>query len=60
MNLKVIKKYQKNNVPPRTKVRGLTGTCFLDARSVPHTKVCGLQTLRHKDKTWEAQVVVDV
>ncbi|MEK6792785.1 MAG: hypothetical protein AABX95_03125, partial [Nanoarchaeota archaeon] len=23
--------YQKNNVPPRTKVRGLKGTCFLDA-----------------------------
>ena len=26
-------KYQKNNVPPRTKVQGLTGTCFLDAQS---------------------------
>ena len=24
--------YQKNNVPPRLKRRGLTGTCFLDAR----------------------------
>ena len=39
--------YQKNNVPPRTKVRGLKGTCFLDARSVPRTKVRGFQTLRH-------------
>ena len=29
--------YQKNNVPPRTKVRGLNGTCFLDAQSAtPH------------------------
>ena len=28
--------YQKNNVPPRTKVRGLTGTCFLDDRSADH------------------------
>ena len=27
---------QKNNVPSRTKVRGLTGTCFLDAQSVDH------------------------
>ena len=35
-------------MPLRTKVRGLTGTCFLDARSVPHTKVCGFQTLRHR------------
>src|SRR3989344_7529675 len=24
-------KYQKNNVPPHTKVCGLIGTCFLDA-----------------------------
>ena len=38
---------QKIDAPPRLKRRGLIGARFLDARSVPHTKVCGFQTLRH-------------
>ena len=39
---------QKIDAPPRLKRRGLIGARFLDARSVPHTKVCGFQTLRHE------------
>jgi len=39
---------QKIDAPPLTKVSGLNGARFLDARSVPHTKVGGFQTLRHE------------
>jgi len=41
--------YQKIDAPPRLKRRGLIGARFLDAQSVPHTKVCGFQTLRHDE-----------
>ena len=41
-------KNQKIDAPPRTKVRGLIGARFLDARSVPRSKERGFQTLRHK------------
>jgi len=40
---------QEIDAPPRLKRRGLIGARFLDARSVPHTKVCGFQTLRHEN-----------
>src|SRR3989344_5353438 len=40
---------QKIDAPPLTKVSGLNGARFLDARSVPHTKVGGFQTLRHEN-----------
>ena len=40
---------QKNNVLSSNKVRGLTSTCFLDARSVPYSLDDGFQTLRHKE-----------
>ena len=39
---------QKIDAPPRLKRQCLIGARFLDARSVPHTKVCGFQTLRHQ------------
>ena len=43
-------KYQKNNAPPRTKVCGLNGACFLDAREVNSTLKCGVleETSRHQ------------
>ena len=40
--------HQKIDAPPLTKVRGLIGARFLDARSVPRSKERGFQTLRHK------------
>ncbi|MEK6836457.1 MAG: DNA topoisomerase (ATP-hydrolyzing) subunit B [Nanoarchaeota archaeon] len=47
--VKLIKKLnQKIDAPPHLKRCGLIGARFLDARSVPHTKVCGFQTLRHE------------
>ncbi len=46
INNKVVN--QKIDAPPRTKVRGLIGARFLDARSVPRSKERGFQTLRHK------------
>ena len=45
----IILGYQKIDAPPLTKVSGLNGARFLDARSVPHTKVGGFQTLRHEN-----------
>ncbi len=44
----VFMQYQKIDAPPHLKRCGLIGARFLDARSVPHTKVCGFQTLRHE------------
>ena len=45
----IILGYQKIDAPPLTKVSGLNCARFLDARSVPHTKVGGFQTLRHEN-----------
>jgi len=52
-----ITEYQKIDAPPLTKVSGLNGARFLDARSVPHTKVGGFQTLRHEDETLHPSIL---
>src|SRR3989344_493349 len=40
---------KKNDAPPHTKVCGLFGARFLDARKSPHLERCGfLQEFRHK------------
>jgi len=55
----LIFKYQKIDALPRLKSCGLIGARFLDARSVPHTKVCGFQTLRH-DKANDKVIFYDL
>ncbi len=48
--------YQKIDAPPHALAYDLNGARFLDARSVPRTKVSGFQTLRHQFIRFKTQL----